>query len=125
MGTSSWQTGFRTSIEFFLQKGYKPSELYITTWGNGNSLEAGLRYHSKEYLTFLRAFVEAVLKYTGKQKVNIIGHSMGVTLARKVVKGGAAYDGLAGGAYDVGPSLCSNVDIFLGRVKNKNKIMFF
>jgi triacylglycerol lipase len=114
MGTSSWQTGFRTSIEFFIKKGYKPSELYITTWGNGNPLEAELRYHSKKYISFLRAFVEAVMKYTGKGKINIISHSMGVTLARKVIKGGSAYDALDGGAYEVGPSLSSSVDVFIG-----------
>ena len=114
MGTSSWQTGFRTSIEFLINKGYKTSELYITTWGNGNSLEAALRYHSKAYITYLRAFVEAVLKYTGKGKINIISHSMGVTLARKVIKGGSAYDALDGGDYEVGSSLSSSVDVFIG-----------
>lgn len=40
----------------------------------------------------LRAFVEAVIAYTGAPQVNIISHSMGVTLARKVIKGGSAQD---------------------------------
>jgi len=31
-----WQYGFTKSIEYFMKNGYKKSELYATTWGNGN-----------------------------------------------------------------------------------------
>jgi triacylglycerol esterase/lipase EstA (alpha/beta hydrolase family) len=40
----------------------------------------------------MRAFVEAVLAYTKAPKVIIIGHSMGVTIGRKIIKGGKAED---------------------------------
>lgn len=40
--------------------------------------------------------MEAVLAYTGAPRVNIIGHSMGVSLGRKVIKGGPALDHSAG-----------------------------
>lgn len=40
----------------------------------------------------MRAFVEAVLNYTKATQVNIIGHSMGVSIGRKIVKGGNAQD---------------------------------
>jgi hypothetical protein len=39
----------------------------------------------------LRRWVEAVIGYTQATKVDIITHSMGVTLGRKVVKGGALH----------------------------------
>ena len=39
---------------------------------------------------------------------------MGVTLARKVIKGGAASDSLAGGSYNLGASLTASVDTFVG-----------
>ena len=32
----TWQTGFTTSIDYFMSKGYSKGELYITTWGPGN-----------------------------------------------------------------------------------------
>jgi len=55
--------------------------------------------------------VEAVLSYTNATKIDIISHSMGVTLARKVVQGGSANDD---GEYDLGKSLSDKVDTFLG-----------
>ena len=61
----------------------------------------------------MRAFVEAVIEYTGAPKVNIIGHSMGVTIGRKVVKGGSATDHVSG-EYEVGPSLKDKVKTFVG-----------
>lgn len=61
----------------------------------------------------MRAFVEAVLAYTGAEQVNIIGHSMGVTIARKVIKGGPATDHQEG-SYNVGESLSSKVKTFIG-----------
>lgn len=61
---------------------------------------------------YMRKFVEAVLNYTQAEKVVVIGHSMGVTLGRRVVKGGKATD--RNGQYDVGESLKSRVKTFIG-----------
>ena len=61
---------------------------------------------------YVRNFIEAVLSYTKAEKVYIVGHSMGVTLARKAIQGGTAtYNKVS---YDVGPSLTSKVEIFFG-----------
>jgi triacylglycerol esterase/lipase EstA (alpha/beta hydrolase family) len=49
----------------------------------------------------LRKFVEAVINYTKAKQIIIISHSMGVTLARKIIKGGLTKDH-ADGEYNVG-----------------------
>ena len=103
--------GFTNTIQYLLSKGYKESELYATTWGPANPLLASQQYHSYVYLNYLRNFVEAVIKYTNATKVDIIAHSMGATLGRKVIKGGTGTDG---GSYNLGPSLAKYVDTFLG-----------
>jgi len=111
IGFSGWQTGFTISIEYFLSQGYTEAELYATTWGPADPFQMANQYHSKAYLTYLRAFVEAVLNYTGAPQINIICHSMGVTLARKVVQGGTGNDN---GPYNLGPSLASQINTFIG-----------
>jgi hypothetical protein len=114
LGTVSPYTGWYNSISYFKSQGYTPAELYATTWGPADPSQASLQYHSKAYMTRLRAFIQAVKAYTGASKVDVICHSMGVTLARKAIKGGSAYDSAAGGTYSLGASLTSSVDTFVG-----------
>ncbi|MFY7998265.1 MAG: lipase family protein [Candidatus Kapaibacteriota bacterium] len=114
VGTTFGQNGWTNSISHFQSQGYKSSEMYAMTWGSANAVLSAQQYHSRPYLTRVRRFIEAVLAYTGAQKVDIIGHSMGVTLARKAIKGGSASDLLNGGAYNLGSPLTSRVDAFVG-----------
>lgn len=108
------QTGWNASIDYFLSHGYKTSELYATTWGPADSALSPYQYHSKTYVMKVRKFIEAVKAYTGATKVDIVAHSMGVTLSRKAILGGTASDALEGGSYNVGSSLTSSVDTFVG-----------
>ena len=62
---------------------------------------------------YLRAFVEAVFAYTKAKEINISGHSMGVSLGRRVIKGGQADDHTEG-SYNVGASLAAKVPNFIG-----------
>lgn len=107
------QTGWKNSREYFLSKGYTNAELYAFTWGPANALYSAQQYHSYKYLSEIRAFIQAVKEYTGASKVDIITHSMGVTLARKAIKGGSGYDAEAGGNYNLGNTL-GFIDTFVG-----------
>ena len=83
-----YQTGWDNTILYFLQKNYTSAELYATTWGPANPLMASQNTHSCKYVMHTRQFINAVLAYTNASKIHIIGHSMGVTLARRAIKGG-------------------------------------
>lgn len=106
-------SGWTNSITYFLQQKYTSAELYATTWGDANSLNAQTRTHDCATLTRLRKFVEAVIKYTNATKIDVITHSMGVTLGRKIVKGGTV-TGQNGETCDLGKALTSKVDTFVG-----------
>ncbi|MBM7112251.1 lipase family protein [Archangium primigenium] len=108
------QSGWNASIEYFQSKGYKTSELYATTWGPASASMSAYQYHSKTNVMKVRKFIEAVKAYTGAAKVDVIAHSMGVTLARKAILGGYATDALEGGRYYIGEPLTSSVDTFVG-----------
>ena len=111
-GNSDKAEGWGEPINYFLNNGYNTSELYAFTWGNANPYNASSNYHSKEFLQRIRVFIQTVKNYTGAQKVDVIGHSMGVTLGRKAIKGGNAYD-QAYGYYNLGTPL-NYVDTFVG-----------
>lgn len=114
VGTQFGQSGWTESLNYFLNQGYTQAELYAFTWGDADASSAANNYHSREFVMHVRKFVEAVLAYTGASKVDIVCHSMGVTLSRKAVKGGWAYDPNDGGSYYLGGSLSSSVDTFVG-----------
>jgi hypothetical protein len=104
--------GWTASTDHFLASGYRQAELYATTWGSADPTQSGLQTHSRDNVLRVRRFIEAVLGYTGAERIDIISHSMGVTLSRRAVLGGTAYD--ANGEYDIGEPLTDRVDGFIG-----------
>lgn len=85
--------------------------MYATTWGNGNYSLNIDESHDRRRVQYVRAFIEAVLDYTGAEKVDIITHSLGVTLTRRAIKGGLVLSDET--PYELGPALTSRVDTFL------------
>ena len=76
--------------QFFLNNGYDPGEL----WGLGYqgdqcdlitnpSYKSGVAHSTAAAVPLLRAFVHAVMAYTGARQVDIVAHSLGVTVARE------------------------------------------
>ena len=114
LGQSSAFTGWNSSLDYFISQGYKKSELYATTWGDASPSLSAYQYHSKSNIQKIRAFIQAVKAYTGASKVDIVTHSMGVTLTRKAILGGSGNDAANGGSYNLGASLTSSVDTFVG-----------
>lgn len=99
-------------FEYFRLQGYKKSELYVSTWGSGDSAEVWNQAHYPENNRYCRMFVEAVLAYTGAEKVDIVGHSFGVTFGRSIIKGGVIT--AAKNPMGLGPPLTDRVDTFVG-----------
>jgi pimeloyl-ACP methyl ester carboxylesterase len=103
--------GWFSSVEAFKRKGYTDAELYATTWGTGDPFFSGA--FDRATVMHQRKFIEAVLEYTGSEKIHVIAHSAGVPLARRAIAGGWATDA-RGERYFIGEPLDAKVDTFLG-----------
>ena len=106
--------------QFFLDHGYRLSEL----WGLGyqgdqcdlvqdNTHRSGISHTTAAAVPILREFVQAVLDFTGAKRVDIVAHSLGVTVARewmlqdnayRKVRALVAIDGPNHGIIDCSPS---------------------
>uniref|UniRef100_A0A183BMU0 Lipase domain-containing protein n=1 Tax=Globodera pallida TaxID=36090 RepID=A0A183BMU0_GLOPA len=86
-GDEEWAQGWSANIEYFLNNGYSSAEMYAITYGNRNLTYAMNRSIDCATVIKMRLFLEAVLQYTGFQHVDIVAHSMGVTIARIIIQG--------------------------------------
>ncbi len=84
--------------QFFADHGYATSELWALGYQGDQcdlladqTKRSGVQHSTIANVPDLRAFVEAVLAYTGAKQVDIVGHSLGVTLAREWMREDRAY----------------------------------
>jgi pimeloyl-ACP methyl ester carboxylesterase len=106
--------------QYFLDHGYRVSELWGLGYqgdqcdlGANPTNRSGPAHSTLANVPDLRAFVHSVLAYTGAKRIDIVGHSLGVTLAREwlrqdhayhVVRHLVAIDGPNHGIVDCSPS---------------------
>jgi len=83
---SDWDEPGRSVKKRFLDAGYSPQELWAVSYNGKSTKELSpalqCRTDNRTNIPDLAAFVKAVLAYTGAQKVDLIAHSLGVTIAR-------------------------------------------
>ena len=81
-----WDEPGRSVRKRFLEAGYSSQELWALSYNGKTTKELPpalqCRTDNETNIPDLAAFVQAVLAYTGAAKVDIVAHSLGVTIAR-------------------------------------------
>ncbi|GMR35020.1 hypothetical protein PMAYCL1PPCAC_05215, partial [Pristionchus mayeri] len=108
---AGYYIGWTNTIQCFIDHGWNSASLYATSWGDDDGANAELRTHNCATTQRLRRFLIAVQNYTQYEKVHVIGHSMGVTLGRKIILGGKIT--ASDGDCDLGAPI-RFVDVFVG-----------
>lgn len=83
-GLAHYAENWNTMANYFLDSGYTPAELWAISYldlNGGDSTNSNMANFPE-----IKTFVDAVLEYTGKEKVNLISHSLGVTVSRAWLK---------------------------------------
>ena len=84
-----WDEPGRSVKQHFLEAGYSMQELWALSY-NGKATkefppESQCKTDNQRNVPDLAVFVKAVLAYTGTQKVDLIAHSLGVTIGRTML----------------------------------------
>ena len=97
-------TGVPSVYESFAEAGYGSCELFGINWLSESERKAPqFNYHRPEKAEMLRSFIAEVLDYTGQEQVDIVAHSLGVTVALHAIETDEAaplvrrFIGIAGG----------------------------
>jgi pimeloyl-ACP methyl ester carboxylesterase len=84
-------TGVPSVYDTLRANGYNDCELFGITWLSSSERESPqYNYHKPAKAEMVGDFIRDVLAYTGSSKVDIVGHSLGVTVALHALK----YEGL-------------------------------
>ncbi|SFN27129.1 hypothetical protein [Variovorax sp. OV329] len=85
--------------QFLADNGYSPSELWGVGYqgdqcdlGADQTRRSSIAHTNAANVPDLRRFIRSVLNFTGAKRVDIVGHSLGVTLAREWMRQDEASD---------------------------------
>lgn len=97
-------TGGLSAYESFAAAGYNACELFGVNWLSEAEREAPQNnFHRPEKAEMIEAFILDVLDYTGQSQVDIVSHSLGVTMSLHAIEYGTMqstvrrFIGIAGG----------------------------
>lgn len=84
---TGYQPPTRSVYEEFKQQGYNDCELFGVTYLNEAEQESPrFNYHRPEKYQILHDFIQAVKAYTGKDQVDLVTYSMGVSMTLATLK---------------------------------------
>ena len=86
---SGYATATRSVYEELKARGYNDCELFGVTYlsaSEQSSTAAAYNYHQPSKYDILKNFINAVKAYTGKSQVDIVSHSMGVSMSLATLK---------------------------------------
>ncbi|WP_250462161.1 alpha/beta fold hydrolase [Microbulbifer litoralis] len=82
-GNTGYPSDWNNTYETLLDRGYQPGQVYRPSWGSKTC--AACNNHSGSEETPVRSAINTAIAQSCTGRIDVIGHSMGVTLAAKAI----------------------------------------
>lgn len=84
-GNTGTPSQWANTYNLLISKGYTASQIFRPDWGYKSSLQASLNAHDATNTGIVKNAINAALSSSCTGKIDVLGHSMGVTLAMKAI----------------------------------------
>ncbi len=98
-GNTGSPSDWNNTYDQLIAKGYDSSQIFMPSWGYSSAMYASYNDHSGWEETPVRNAINSAIEQSCTGKIDVIGHSMGVTLSAKQI---------------INEGQVSNIDTFVG-----------
>jgi len=84
-GNTGTPSQWNNTVNLLISKGWTSSQIYRPDWGYKSALQASLNSHDSTNTGKVKTAITNALNSSCTGKIDVLGHSMGVTLAMKAI----------------------------------------
>lgn len=84
-GNTGTPSQWNNTYNLLISKGYTSSQIFRPDWGYKSALQASLNSHDSTNTGKVKTSINSALSTSCTGKIDVMGHSMGVTLAMKAI----------------------------------------
>ena len=84
-GNTGTPSQWNNTVSYLKSKGWADSQIFRPDWGYKSAFQASLNSHSSTNTSKVKSSISSAISKSCTGKIDVLGHSMGVTLAMKAI----------------------------------------